>query len=885
MAKAFFKKTTLFATAFVLAVSTLTAAVPFILSKEAAATATPYSQSFEYGSSDWSNSTIVDNGADGFAASEGSHYARVSSGAFTGWGNDRSRATFPVGGSSTSLDLFLYMDTASNGADLRVDYSSAINNQSGTHLRDFIFHLGTDPTTPNQWLVSTSNNSPGNPSVGDNLKITQDGWYTLKQDFKNVNDVLVVTMSVARKSDGQVLKTWTLSTPTDLISSVVGGNRYGWFTGNRFDIPYVAIDNAQLTLYNAPQPTAPQNGGVTTSANGSATFGWNSVAGATGYEVRYSQGPSRTPNNVDGELTNPLGTPLVTTDTSVTETNLPGGTLFWQVRGIFDGANGPWSNIWTTTIGFERNVTVTPDTLNGWALTQTDGGVSSLKTVTSPVEGVGALNLVTDANNNSRAAAVLTANDVKLKDLSDLSYKTRQNASSLNVGDAAYRFNFDADGDLATTNDRATMVYEPYWQTSNTSQTVQPNVWQTWDVDSGVFWASIPGGNAISGLQNGAGGPPLYTLSTLQGQYPNAKVLTFSTGIGSYNANYNIDVDQFVVGLFVNNSYTDKTTYDFEPDTTAPAAPVLNNSPVYVNASQSSSQATWTHDGADVASFEYREYMSQAAADADADGNTASYWIVTKSASDRSQTVGQSWTGEQTLYYRVVAIDAAGNRTVSTTLGMVIIDKVAPTVTITGQDDETSTPTLRGTAQGAATSVFVKVNNGAEQEVAVTNGLWSYTVPQALSAGTYTITAVAKDAANNRTTIPASRPFVVASNTATTPVTDNNTDSNSGTNPDAGTILIDQDDNTTPAFGFPLATSPASAAVLGNATDDSNAANNGAGVEGASTENADTLAAADTEANKGSFLGLGWYWWILIIAALAAIAWWIAAAVRKRQEA
>ena len=37
MAKAFLKKTTLFATAFVLAVSTLAAAVPFVLAEEASA--------------------------------------------------------------------------------------------------------------------------------------------------------------------------------------------------------------------------------------------------------------------------------------------------------------------------------------------------------------------------------------------------------------------------------------------------------------------------------------------------------------------------------------------------------------------------------------------------------------------------------------------------------------------------------------------------------------------------------------------------------------------------------------------------------------------------------------------------------------------------------
>lgn len=131
------------------------------------------------------------------------------------------------------------------------------------------------------------------------------------------------------------------------------------------------------------------------------------------------------------------------------------------------------------------------------------------------------------------------------------------------------------------------------------------------------------------------------------------------------------------------------------PDTTAPEAPVITNSPVYVNASQPNNQATWSHSGSDVDRFEYREYLSQAEANADIDGATASYWIQTRAATERSQTVGQSWTGVQTLYYRVVAIDAAGNRSVPSALGTVIIDKNAPTISWQLQPNP-----IYGSAQG-----------------------------------------------------------------------------------------------------------------------------------------------------------------------------------------
>lgn len=246
------KRLTLITAAFMLAVSTLTASLPFILSEKASAVADTYVESFETGSSSWTNSTIVSDNADaGVVSIQGSHYARVSSGAFTRWGGSY-RSEFPAGGYSTSLDLYLKMDTASNGAKEQVDYSSAINNQAGTHRRDFIFHIGTNPAVNGQWFVSASNNSPGNPLAAGNAAISQDGWYTLTHDFKNVNGVLAVTLSVTQKSTGTVLGSWTLSDPSDLISSVVGGNRYGWFTGNPFTIPYVAIDNAKLSIPTLP---------------------------------------------------------------------------------------------------------------------------------------------------------------------------------------------------------------------------------------------------------------------------------------------------------------------------------------------------------------------------------------------------------------------------------------------------------------------------------------------------------------------------------------------------------------------------------------------------------------------------------------------------------
>ena len=71
------------------------------------------------------------------------------------------------------------------------------------------------------------------------------------------------------------------------------------------------------------------------------------------------------------------------------------------------------------------------------------------------------------------------------------------------------------------------------------------------------------------------------------------------------------------------------------------------------------------------------------------------------------------------------------------------------------------------------------------------------------------------------------------------------------------------------------------AGVLGTTTDNT-PNNDGAAVEGTSTKNI-LAAAANSDANRGAFLGLNWYWWLLIVAAVAGTAWWIFGAIRNRQ--
>ncbi len=322
-------------------------------------------------------------------------------------------------------------------------------------------------------------------------------------------------------------------------------------------------------------------------------------------------------------------------------------------------------------------------------------------------------------------------------------------------------------------------------------------------------------------------------------------------------------------------------------DNVAPAAPVITNSPVYVNASEAWDLARWTHDGADVDHFEYREYNSQAAADAD-----NAYWTQNRTAAEREQIVGHSWTGNVTLYYRIVAVDAAGNRSPVSELGTVYIDKSSPVVGITGSTSDSATPTISGTADPDANFAYLRIDGGNEIQIPVSNGLWSHAITSPLGNGQYGLSVLAEDAAGNRSIEPATAIMTVAP----APLVDEEepTEEPANPNPGAGTGTGSETPAApaTPAAVVativPTFLNPATnfATVLGESTDTpaTQPDDNDEAVEGASTLNNLAQAAdVDSEANQGLWLGLDWYWWLLIIAAVAGIIWWISAAIRNRQ--
>ncbi|MBN8456717.1 MAG: hypothetical protein J0M04_02660 [Verrucomicrobia bacterium] len=212
---------------------------------------------FEYDTGGWPGTPLVRtaSGTGGVTSSEGGFHAIASAGAFTRWGGYQS--DFPAGGYTTSLDIYLDVN-AGVANDTRFDYSSAVSKQDGTHLRDYVFNVGfyndTDGTGSGpRFVVSTGNNAPGwpkNPGRSPHAIVTS-GWYTFEHVFADVAGVLSVTLNI-KDSLGNVVASWAISDPGDLIASVVGGNRYGWFPNNGF-AGGLAVDRSRITSNRDPK--------------------------------------------------------------------------------------------------------------------------------------------------------------------------------------------------------------------------------------------------------------------------------------------------------------------------------------------------------------------------------------------------------------------------------------------------------------------------------------------------------------------------------------------------------------------------------------------------------------------------------------------------------
>lgn len=283
----------------------------------AAADAPPgsYFNGFEQNTAGWFNfsgatirrePSFYSNGggyADGIDSATGSYHARLGIdpspdtcasgggpqpiyfGPFTNWGGYSS--IFPPGGYQTRVDIYLDVAWAQTHFDKRFDWSSAVNNTSGQHRRDFVFNAGTEPTG---FVISGSNNAtrcgafPANPGRTP-IHVALSGWYTFEHTFTGVTGgPLTVVMRVIHKSTNATVGTWVLTDPSaDIVGVTVGGNRYGWFVQNEIDD--LAIDNSERTgILSTPGCDVRINDGgwIIALNTDMATFGGNANVSAEG---------------------------------------------------------------------------------------------------------------------------------------------------------------------------------------------------------------------------------------------------------------------------------------------------------------------------------------------------------------------------------------------------------------------------------------------------------------------------------------------------------------------------------------------------------------------------------------------------------------------------
>jgi len=167
------------------------------------------------------------------------------SGAFSRTGGYTS-----VFGEGYRMQIDVYMDLTDPAVVNNTygwDASSAVNDQDGNHRRDFIFHTASNAN--GEILVGGSNNTDftrrNDLASINHYTINSTGWYTFEWDFRKAEDGSLAVDLNLYNAAGNLLWTETRNDPSDDIATIVGGNRYTWFTF--LEVDELAVDNAILS--------------------------------------------------------------------------------------------------------------------------------------------------------------------------------------------------------------------------------------------------------------------------------------------------------------------------------------------------------------------------------------------------------------------------------------------------------------------------------------------------------------------------------------------------------------------------------------------------------------------------------------------------------------
>ncbi|MFA7216911.1 MAG: SipW-dependent-type signal peptide-containing protein [Candidatus Paceibacterota bacterium] len=187
--------------------------------------------------------------------------------------------------------------------------------------------------------------------------------------------------------------------------------------------------------------------------------------------------------------------------------------------------------------------------------TQDGGDVAFVEDANAPL-GSKVLQLTTADDVNSRVR-YNHAEDVKLSTISGFSYDSKQISAFDPInGNASFRLVIDFLDDGTLVKD---VTFEPYYNIaaydSLNDASITNGTWQNWaaTLADGTFWVNgvLINGNNSSG---GGGYPPVnFTLNQLLAEYPNAKVVGISIGMGTYNKDQVVLVDNLIFNGIVHD--------------------------------------------------------------------------------------------------------------------------------------------------------------------------------------------------------------------------------------------------------------------------------------------------------------------------------------------
>lgn len=207
--------------------------------------------------------------AGGVASATGGFHARVRSagcnivgpgscpGPFTGWGATVPvPGSFPGGGYTTEVAVYLDVVSAASHLDTRFDWDSTVHLAGSPNYLRYVFNA---ETTSAGFLIGSSqqsgridadpSNACPNPSTPPNacrapVTIASSGWYRFRHTFRDDGTgKLAVDMTILNSSGGVVPgASWTIF--QSLALSALGGPNFGWFENE--EIPELAIDDSRM---------------------------------------------------------------------------------------------------------------------------------------------------------------------------------------------------------------------------------------------------------------------------------------------------------------------------------------------------------------------------------------------------------------------------------------------------------------------------------------------------------------------------------------------------------------------------------------------------------------------------------------------------------------